>query len=124
MDAVPDDVRNTRRVDEATRSLLDEHERRFDAAVESGDFGPLVELFASEAELSFAGLPIGPFVGRRAIAAAYAARPPDDGLDVVDVSEEPDGTIVERFVWHRGGGGTMQLALERGKIARLVVSFD
>ena len=111
-------------MDDDVRALLADHERRFDAAAESGDFAPLVALFAEDAVLDFAGLSVGPFVGREAIAAAYAAQPPDDGLDVLSVSEEADGTVVERFAWRRGGGGTMRLTLDGGSIARLVVAFD
>jgi len=111
-------------VDEASRALLADHERRFNAAVESGDFGPLVELFADDAVLEFVGVPVGPFVGREAIAAAYATQPPDDGLDVLSLTEDADGTIVERFAWRHAGGGTMRIGLANGSIARLVVVFD
>ena len=105
-------------------ALLEEHRSRFNAAVRSGDFAPLVELFADDADLEFEGVPVGPFHGREAIAAAYAAQPPDDELDVLDVAEEPDGTLLERFAWRGGGTGTMRIALRDGRIARLVVRFD
>ena len=111
-------------MDDAARAFLAEHAERFNAAVESGDFGPLVELFADDAVLEFVGVPAGPFLGREAIAAAYAAQPPDDALDVLAVSEDPDGTFVEPFAWRRGGTGTMRLTLDGGRIARLVVAFD
>jgi steroid Delta-isomerase len=111
-------------VDEWLRTFLGERTRRFNDAVESGDFAPLVELFTDDAELAFVGVPAGPFAGREAIAAAYAAQPPDDGLDVLETREDPDGTVVERFAWRRGGGGEMRLSLRDGKIARLVVVFD
>ena len=35
-------------------------------------------LFAPDGVLRFEGVPVGPFVGRAAIAAAYDERPPDD----------------------------------------------
>lgn len=111
-------------MDEAARPFLAEHAERFNAAVEAGDFGPLVELFADDAVLEFVGVPAGPFVGRDAIAAAYTAQPPDDMLDVLAVSEDPDGTFVEPFAWRRGGTGTMRVTLDDGQIARLVVAFD
>jgi len=110
-------------MDDATRAFLAEHVRRFNEAIQSGEFAPLVELFADDAELAFVGVPAGPFVGRDAIAAAYASQPPDDGLDVLSVVEE-DGTVVERFAWRRGGTGTMRVDVADGKIARLVVAFD
>jgi steroid Delta-isomerase len=109
---------------DASRALLAEHERRFNAAVESGDFGPLVALFAEDAALEFVGVPAGPFVGRGAIAAAYAAQPPDDALDVFSVTEDVDGTFVEPFAWRRGGTGTMRVTLDGDTISRLVVVFD
>ena len=115
---------DTGSVDDAARTFLDEHVRRFNDAVSSGDFGPLVELFADDAELAFVGVPAGPFVGRDAIEAAYEMQPPDDGLDVLSVTEEDDGTFVERFAWRRGGTGTMRATLHGGRIARLVVAFD
>jgi hypothetical protein len=106
------------------RVLLAHHARRFNAAVRSGDFAPLVELFAEDAVLEFANVPVGPFHGRDAIAAAYAAQPPDDELEVLDARVEDDGTVLERVAWRRGGTGTMQLRLEDGRIAHLVVGFD
>ena len=108
---------------EASVAFLAEHTRRFNAAVESGDFDPLVELFADEAVLEFVGVAVGPFVGRDAIAEAYAAQPPDDALDVLSVTEE-DGAFVERFAWRRGGTGTMRVTLDGDTISHLVVVFD
>ena len=110
-------------MDDAVASFLEEHVRRFNEAVASGDFDPLVELFADDAELHFVGVPAGPFVGRDAIAAAYREQPPDDQLDVLSASEE-NGVVVERFAWRRGGTGTMRVTLAGGRIARLVVAFD
>ena len=111
-------------MDEAARSFLAEHAERFNSAVEGGDFGPLLELFADDAVLEFVDVPAGPFFGRDAIAAAYAAQPPDDALDVLAVSEDPDGTFVEPFAWRRGGTGTMRVTLADSAIKRLVVAFD
>ena len=111
-------------MDDAARAVLAEHVRRFNDAVATGDFAPLVELFADDAELAFVGVPAGPFVGREAIAAAYEMQPPDDGLDVLSVTEEANGTFVERFAWRRNGTGTMRVTLAGGRIGRLVVAFD
>jgi steroid delta-isomerase len=83
-----------------------------------------VALFADDAELAFEGVPVGPFVGKEAIAAAYASQPPDDELHVLDVRQEPDGTIAERFAWHRGGTGQMRFVVRDDRIARLTVRFD
>jgi steroid Delta-isomerase len=108
----------------ATRQFLNEHVTTFNEAVRSGDFAPLVELFADDAVLEFANVPAGPFHGREAIAAAYAAQAPDDELDVLDVTEDEHGVLVERFAWRRGGTGTMRITLDGGRIGRLVVAFD
>jgi hypothetical protein len=115
---------DTRRVDDAVCAFLAAHVERFNEAVASGDFAPLVALFAVDAELSFAGVPAGPFRGRDGIADAYAVQPPDDQLDVLSVDEEADGTLTERFAWRRGGTGTMRITLRDGEIARLEVAFD
>ena len=111
---------------EALSAFLDRHVQTFNAAVRSGDFAPLVALFADDATLEFAGVPVGPFHGRQAIAAAYAAQPPGDTMTVLDVRVEGDGTVVEPFSWATDAGarsGEMRLAVEDGLIRRLVVVF-
>ena len=108
------------------RSLLEDHVRRFNAGVRSGDFGPMLELFADEGELAFEGAPVGPFSGRDAIAAAYRARPPDDEINVLDAEERSDGSIVAAYAWRRGGAraGELRLSRDGNRISRLVVTFD
>ena len=106
--------------------FLARHVETFNAAVATGDFRPLVELFAEDASLEFAGVPVGPFHGRDAIAAAYAAQPPTDTMTVLDVRVEDDGTVVEPFSWASDGGarsGEMRLVVEDDRIRRLVVAF-
>ena len=106
-------------------SLLDEHVRRFNEGVRSGDFGPMVAAFADDAELHFEGVPAGPFVGRDAIAAAYAEQPPDDEVEILG-AEERHGTIVARYAWVAAEGrqaGEMLLTPRDGEIAKLVVTF-
>ena len=99
------------------RAFLERHVRTFNAAVESGDFVPLVELFAPDARLEFVGVPVGPLEGRGAIAAAYAAQPPTDTMTILDTAVEPDGTVVESFSWSSDGGersGEMRLVVDAG----------
>ena len=108
------------------RAILERHVRTFNAAVESGDFAPLVDLFAPDARLEFVGVPVGPFDGREAIAAAYAAQPPTDTMTILDIDTEADGTVVESFSWSSDGGarsGEMRLVVDGEQIRRLVVSF-
>jgi steroid delta-isomerase len=100
-------------------TLLEEHVRRFNQGVRSGEFGPMVAAFTEDAELVFEGIPIGPFIGRRAIAAAYDAQPPDDEIELLD----DDGS----YAWARDPdipAGRMLLTERDGQIARLVVDYD
>ena len=107
-------------------AFLAHHVETFNTAVATGDFGPLVGLFAEDASLEFAGVPVGPFEGRQAIAEAYAAQPPTDTMTILDTRVEPDGTVVESFSWSADSGarsGEMRLAVDGGRIRRLVVVF-
>ena len=107
-------------------SLLEEHVDRFNAGVRSGDFGPMLENFADDATMAFEGAPVGPFVGRDAIARAYREQPPDDELDVLDTRQERN-TVIAGYAWRREPGkraGELRLTVEEGLITRLVVTFD
>jgi hypothetical protein len=106
--------------------LLAEHVARFNAGVRGGDFAPMLEQFAENATLEFRGVPVGPFQGRDAIAAAYEAQPPDDEIEVLEV-EEDDAEIRARYAWLRDEGkaaGDMFLARDGDRITKLVVTFD
>ena len=99
-------------MDEALSDFLGHHLETFNTAVRTGDFAALVELFANDAELSFEGVPAGPFHGRDAIAAAYAEQPPTDTMSVLDTRVTDDGTVVETFSWGADRGvrsGEMRL---------------
>jgi hypothetical protein len=107
-------------------SLLDEHIRRFNEGVRTGDFTRMAAAFADNAEMHFEGVPAGPFVGREAISAAYRDRPPDDEVEIFD-PEERDGLIVARYGWRRDEGrqaGEMRISQRNGQIQKLVVTFD
>ena len=106
--------------------LLAEHVERFNTGVRSGDFGPMLELFTDDAELAFVGVPVGPFSGREAIAAAYRERPPDDEIEVLD-GDDSGGRIVAGYAWLREPGvraGEMRLTRIGDRIRKLVVTFD
>jgi hypothetical protein len=106
--------------------LLTEHVERFNAGVRTGDFGSMLELFADDATLEFEGVPVGPFHGREAIAAAYRKQPPDDEIEVVDV-EEDGAEIRARYAWLREEGrasGDLRLSRDGDLITRLVVTFN
>lgn len=105
--------------------LFHRHVTRFNAGVRSGDFGPMLEQFAPDAELRFVGAPAGPYISREAIAAAYAARPPDDEITVAN-ARVVDGTVVADYSWLREGrrAGELRLTPQAGQIARLVITFE
>ncbi len=107
-------------------TLLDEHVKLFNAGVRTGDFAPMLENFADDAEMAFEGVPVGPFVGREAIAQAYREQPPDDELDVLDVRDGGD-TVVAGYAWRREPdvrAGELRLTFERDRITRLVITFE
>lgn len=106
--------------------LIGEHVTRFNAGVRSGDFGPMLEQFTDDAELTFEGVAVGPFVGRGAIADAYRRQPPDDELHLLEVSEIPGG-VVAGYAWRAEPSvraGEMRFRLHDGRISQLVVTFD
>ena len=107
--------------------LIAEHVTRFNAGVQSGDYGPMLEQFTDDAELAFEGVGVGPFVGRGAIADAYRRQPPDDELDLLEVSEIPGGGVVAGYAWRARPSvraGEMRFRLHEGRISHLVVTFD
>jgi steroid delta-isomerase len=107
-------------------TLLDEHVKRFNEGVRTGDFAPMLENFADDATMTFEGVPVGPFVGRDAIAAAYRDQPPDDELDVLDVRHDGD-TVVAGYAWRREPdkrAGELRLTVTASLIRELVVTFE
>jgi drug/metabolite transporter (DMT)-like permease len=106
--------------------LLDEHIERFNAGVRTGDWEPMVGGFTEDAEMEFRGVPVGPFVGRDAIAAAYREQPPDDELRVLE-QRQGEGRIEARYAWlaePHVAAGEMFLIPEEDVIRKLVVTFD
>jgi steroid Delta-isomerase len=98
--------------------MLRDHVERFNRGVRTGDWAPMLAQFADDAELVFEGVPVGPFRGKEAIAAAYRERPPDDEIELL-----ADGG----YAWKRDAGrraGELCLETADGKIVRLVVTFE
>ena len=107
-------------------ALLADHVARFNAGVRSGDFGAMVDGFTEDAELVFEGIPVGPFRGRAAIAAAYRTQPPDDEIELVEVEQDREGRVVAGYAWRRRPGaraGALVLVPRDGRIARLVIHY-
>lgn len=104
---------------------IGKHVQVFNAAVGSGDWGRFVEQFAGDAVLEFVGPPVGPFVGKGAIAEAYALSPPDDTIEVVGAAISEGDEVVVKYRWSATGAtGTMRFTERAGRVARLVVTFD
>ncbi len=99
--------------------------RIFNAAVTSGDWSALVDQFTDDATLEFVGPPMGPFVGRQAIADAYAQTPPDDTIEIVGTAELDGEELVVPFRWQTTAAtGTMRFTEGANGVHRLVVTFD
>jgi RimJ/RimL family protein N-acetyltransferase len=107
-------------------ALLHDYVMVHNECVRTGDWRPLGDWFAAEAELEFQGAPVGPFEGRAAILAAYEEQPPDDEVVVFDAREE-DGQVIASYGWLREPGrvaGRMIVTLGGDRIAKLVVTFE
>jgi steroid delta-isomerase len=106
--------------------LVARHVERFNAGVRTGDWSPMLEQFDDAAQLDFRGIPVGPFVGKDAIAAAYREQPPDDELRILEQRERGDG-VDARYAWlaePEVPAGEMLLTTDAGRIRKLVVTFD
>ncbi|WP_460662630.1 nuclear transport factor 2 family protein [Kribbella swartbergensis] len=102
-----------------------EHVDAFNEAVTTGDWDAFAQRFAEDAQLIFIGIPVGPFEGRPAIAAAYRADPPDETMTLVSTEPSGPATDIVRFRWAGGGTGTMHLTwAPDGAVRTLTVSFD
>jgi hypothetical protein len=106
------------------RRAVDEHTALFNASVLAGEWALFVATFAEDAVMRFVNVPVGPYEGRAAIAAAYAARPPDDTMTVLEVDPVDDDAAQVRFAWGRGGTGSMALRWRDDEVADLTITFD
>ena len=107
-------------------ALLHDYVMVHNECVRTGDWQPLAERFAADAELEFDGVPVGPFEGRDAILAAYGERPPDDEVLIFDARAEGE-RVVASYGWLREPAkvaGRMLVTRHGDEIQRLVVTFD
>ena len=105
--------------------LLTRHVALFNDGVRTGDFGPMVAGFTEDAELIFENIPVGPFRGRDAIAAAYASQPPDDEIVLLNARTD-DGQLIASYAWASAPtehAGDMVITPDGDRIARLVVVY-
>ena len=106
--------------------FLYEYVARHNLGMRSGDWEALAECFADDAVLEFEGVPMGPFIGRETIVAAYRQRPPDDEVRILD-ADRVDGVVVAGYAWAAEPArqaGRLRLRPRDGLIERLVVTFE
>ena len=105
---------------------LDAHIRRFNEAVRSGDFAEMVEGFTADAEMVFEGVPVGPFVGRNAIAEAYVQQPPDDEVRLLGAPKVDGDRVETEYAWAADGrrAGRLIVTARDGAIACLIITFE
>ena len=107
------------------RDMLERHTALFNQGVRSGDFAPMLEHFSDDAEFAIRGLPVGPFIGKAAIAAAYANQPPSDEIVVLSVHEEAD-RFRAVYAWRQAPlvrAGEMILVPRGDLIRHLIVAY-
>jgi hypothetical protein len=104
--------------------LLERHVELFNEAVASGDYGPFLATFSDQAVMRFDDVPMGPFVGRPAIADAYATQPPSDTMALIDLEEIGTDGVKATFEWDEGGTGQMYLRWVDGAVVELSIAFS
>jgi cysteine desulfurase / selenocysteine lyase len=105
--------------------LFRDHIARFNAGVESGDFGPMIAAFTDDAVFTFVDRPVGPLRGRAEIEAGYRAYPADDRIEVLSTTAPDDTTVVARFRWAREGDtGTITMRHHGSALEAITVAFD
>ena len=109
-------------------AFVTEYVAVFNAAVSSGDYGPLLARYTEDAVLRFENVPPAAssleFAGRQAIADAYAQNPPDDQIDLMG---EPAGSgehVAVPFAWRRDRSpGVLEFAMSGDLVDSLTVIF-
>jgi steroid Delta-isomerase len=95
----------------------------FNDCARSGEWADFARRFMPDATMHFAGIPVGPFSGREAIAAAYASQPPSDTLTVTRSASSGEVDDL-RFAWDSSSAtGTMTLRWIGDLVAELTVTF-
>ncbi|MBS1914477.1 MAG: nuclear transport factor 2 family protein [Bacteroidetes bacterium] len=108
-----------------THDLLRTYVARHNHGVATGDFGPMLQLFAPTAEVHFADIPFGPFIGRDAIAEEYAVHPPIEELTLLDI-QEYEGAVHASYGWRSAPqtvAGVIHARIADGRIVRWEIQF-
>ena len=106
--------------------MLRAYVERLNQGVRGDGFEPMAELLAGDAELTFEGIPVGPFHGRAAILEAYRASPPDDTFELLEARDDAPGVVEAVYAWSgRPGsaGGSLRATVRDGRIATLLVRY-
>jgi steroid delta-isomerase len=103
--------------------LVERHVELFNAAVSSGNYGPFLATFAEDAVMRFDDFPIGPFVGRSAIAEAYATQPPSDTMALIGMQVLGADAVIAAFEWDAGGTGHIYLRFRGRQVAELAIEL-
>jgi hypothetical protein len=104
---------------------LADYVRDFNRCVHDGDWSRLADWFTVDAVLEFVGPSIGPFVGRSAIAAAYATNPPDDEIELVGQPTVAGEVTTAVYRWATSGArGSMRLVQRGQLIGHVTVTVD
>jgi hypothetical protein len=93
----------------------------------SGGFDEMVAHLTEDAVMYFEGVPVGPFRGRKEIAAAYGAQPPDDQLVSLEILDSGPDFIDVSYAWAIAPdrrAGTMRIERPGDLITLLIVRFE
>jgi hypothetical protein len=105
--------------------LFRDHIARFNAGVDSGDFGPTIDAFSDDAVFTFEGRSLGPLRGRAEIAAGSREYPATDWIEVISTTEPDESTVVARFRWVRASDtGTITMQHRGDVLTAITVTFD
>jgi hypothetical protein len=108
-------------VSELVRQYVSLH----NAGVRTGDFAPLVALFAPDGEIVFEFGSLGVLRGRMEIERAFRINPPIDEL-ILGLQRAAGASLSFEYAWHSSPGvcsGTITFILtEKKQIARLTIS--
>jgi ketosteroid isomerase-like protein len=99
-------------------TLRHKHVEGFNEGVRTGDWSRMLALLHDDAELEFAGIPVGPFRGKQAIRDAYEQQPPDDEIVLL---------AGDAYAWAGEPAlraGELRLEERDGKIARIRVQYE
>jgi steroid delta-isomerase len=101
-----------------------EHSRLFNEAVRSGSWDAFTATFTPDAVMRFEDVPAGPWTGRDAIVAFYAASPPASTMTVVSVASAGDTNVVGFTLDDGRGGGTRCVRWHEGQVAAVTVILE